>query len=311
MADEILRTYGDVTIKQDVVGLIEILTARENWFYNNLASSTAYGPVHQTQVDTLPTPDSLAVEEGTDLTSLANVTPSLLTNIVQHVARPFKVSFVQQKVAHFSGENELARQLTKALMQFANGAEVDLVRSTLVSGQSGTKPKMKGIVQAVSKSTNTTAHSSGTTLSASIINGLMKANWDNGNGNTATDLFMGSFLRNVVDGFTQKTNQLVQVSSNTIDNTIDVYQTSFGRINVHVHRYVQSSLSTAGTLGADATGRLLAVRPEYLKIAYLSTPYTMDLAKTGPADFKAVLADLTVEVRNQDPHWNATGFDID
>lgn len=311
MGDEILRTYGDVTIKQDVVALIEILTAREVWFYNNLSPSTAYATVHQTQVDTLPTADSLAVEEGTDLTAAAVSTPSLLTNLVQHIARPFKVSYVQQKVAHFSGENELNRQLTKALMEFANGAEVDIVRSTLVSGQSGSKPKMRGIVQAVSKSTNSTAHSSGTVLSASIINGLMKDNWDNGNGNTATDLFMGSFLRNVVDGFTQKTNQLVQVPVNTIDNTIDVYQTSFGRINVHVHRYVQSSLSTSGTLGSDSTGRLLAVRPEYLKIAYLTTPYTMDLAKTGPADFKAVLADFTLEVRNQNPHWSATGFDKD
>lgn len=310
MGDEILRTYGDVTIKPDVVALVELLTALESWFLNNLGKTQATGPVLQTQIDTLPTADSLAIEEGTDLSLGAVTTPSFLTNIVQHVARSFGVSDVQRKVAHFNGEDELAYQTMKAAKQLGNGLEVDIVRSTLVSGTSGTKPKMKGIVQAVSKSTNTTAHSSGTTLVASIINGLMKGNWDNSNGATATDMFMGSYLRNVVDGFTQKSNTLVSVPANEIAINVDVYNTSFGRINVHVHRYVQSSLGTSGTLGADATGRILAVRPEYLKIAYLNPIYMIDLAKVGASDKKAYVADLTVEVKNQDPHFNATGFNI-
>lgn len=311
MADSILRHYGDVTVKPDVVALVELLTALESWFLNNLGKTQASGPVHQTQVDTLPSADSLAVEEGTDLSLSAVTTPTFLTNIVQHVARSFGVSDVQRKIAHFNGQDMLSYQTMKAAKELGNALELDIVRSTLVSGVSGTTPKMRGIVQAISKSTNTTAHNSGTVLSASIINGLMKANWDNSNGNTATDLFMGSFLRNVVDGFTQKSNSLINVPAHTIDNIVDVYQTSFGRINVHVHRYVQSSVSTAGTLGADATGRLLAVRPEYIKIAYLNPIYMIDLAKAGASDKKAYVTDLTLETRNQDVNFNATGFDID
>lgn len=306
-----MRTYGDVTIKQDVVALVELLTALESWFLNNLGKTQASGPVHQTQYDTLATAGTLAVQEGTDLTLAAITTPSLLTNIVQHVAKAFGVSDVQRKVAHFSGDDALAYQTMKAAKEIGNALEFDLVRSTLVSGASGATPKMRGIVQAISKSTNTTAHSSGTTLAASIINGLMKANWDNSNGNTATDLFMGSFLRNVVDSFTQKSNTLVNVDSRTIENIVDVYQTSFGRINIHVHRYVHSSVSTAGTLGADTTGRVLGVRPEYLKVAYLNPIYMIDLAKTGPADKKAYVTDLTLETRNQDVNFMANGFDID
>jgi hypothetical protein len=309
MPSEILKTYGDVTIKPDVVAFVELITALETYFLGNLGKSQAYGPVHQTQIDTLPAVGSLAVAEGEDLSSAAVTTPSLLTNIVEHVARTFQVSDVQKKVAHFSGEDMLAYQTVKAAKEIGNAMEFDIIRSTLTSGQSGTVPKMKGIVQSVSKSTNTTVHNSGTVLSASIINGLMKANWDNSNGNVATDLFMGSFLRNVVDGFTQKSNSLINVPANTIDNMVDVYQTSFGRINVHVHRYVQST--TAGGLGSESTGRLLAVNPAYLKIAYLNPIYMIDLAKTGASYKKAYVSDLTVEVKNQDPHWNATGFDID
>lgn len=306
----ILQTYGDTSVKQDVNAFVELITAVESWFLNNLGKTQAYGPIHQTQVDTLPAAASLAVEEGQELTETAVSTPTLIPNIIQHVARTFSVSDVQRKVAHFNGEDMLAYQTVKAGKELGNALEFDLIRSVLVSGVSGTTPKMKGIVVAISKSTNTTAHSSGTVLSASIINGLMKANWDNSNGTVATELFMGSFLRNTVDGFTQKSNTIVSVPATEIMNQVDVYNTSFGRINVHVHRRIQLA-SSGGGIGADSTGRLLFVNPEYLKIAYLNPIYMLDLAKTGAADKKAFVCDLTLEVRNQDVHQNATGFDID
>ena len=309
MAD-ILKIYGDTSIREDVNSFVELITSVESWFLNNLGKSQANGPVHQTQIDTLLTAASLAVAEGEDLTNTALTVPTLLANIVQHVAKRFSVSDVQRKVAHFNGEDMLAYQTVKAAKDMGNALEFDLVRSVLVSGISGTVPKMKGIVVGISKSANTTAHSSGTVLAASIINGLMKANWDNSNGTVATDLFAGSFLRNVIDGFTAKSNSLVSYPNTEIVNTVDMYQTSFGRIAVHVHRRIQLS-SAGGGIGADSTGRLLFVNPEYLKIAYLNPIYMIDLAKNGAADSKALVTDLTLEVKNQDVHQNATGFDID
>ncbi len=302
--DGILKTYEDTSIKPDVVGVIEILTARETWFLGNLGKRTAYNVVHQTQVDTLRTPASAAVKQGVDYTLLDRTTPDFLTNIVEEVQIPFGVTAAQQRSAHFSGENELARQTQKALKDWGNASEFDLVRSTLTSGASGTTAKMSGIVEAVSKSTNTTAHNSGTVLSASIINGLMKDAVDNSNGNVAYETFMGSFLRNVVDGFTQKSNSLVSVDAHTIDNMVDMYQTSFGRIALHYHRYVHQS--------GDSTGRVLSVNPETLKIAYLEKPFVdTNIARTGNYTKRAVVGQLTLEVKNQDNNWWANGFDID
>ena len=49
-----LTTYtGKAVIKPDVLPLIEILTAKENYFLTNLAKSTAISTVHQTMTDTL------------------------------------------------------------------------------------------------------------------------------------------------------------------------------------------------------------------------------------------------------------------
>ena len=118
--------------------------------------------------DTLQTAASQAVAEGADYTALSLSTPSRLTNLVQHVAVPFKVTRTQQAVEHYHQKNELERQTEKALMDWGNAAEFDLVRSTLVSGASGTVPKMSGIIEATSKSTNHTSHNSGTAWNSTI-----------------------------------------------------------------------------------------------------------------------------------------------
>lgn len=304
MADNILRSYGDTAIKTDILGLVEILTAREDWFLSNLGKSVAISTVHSTLTDTLATPASQAVAEGADFTALARTTTSLITNIVEKIAVPFKVDRTQQLVQHYYGEDELARQTTKALEEWGNSAEFDIVRSTLVSGASGTTPKMSGILEAISQSTNYSFHNSGTVFSTSVLNGIMKTAMDNSNGDVPTDLFVGSFLRNTIDEFSNKSNTLVTVDAREILNTIDVYSTSFGRLNIHYHRYVQQ--------GADTTGRVLAVRPEKLKIAYLRRPFVdTTLQRAGDYDFRAVVGDLTLEVKNKLSNWFHDGFDMD
>lgn len=305
--DEILRTYGDTSIKTDVVlNAIEILTAKETQIANMLGKTSAISTIHSYQTDTLRTAASAAVAETGDYTALVVTTPSLLTNIVEKVAIPFKVGRTTQRVQHYQGENELARQTKKAMMDWGNAFEFDLVRSTLVSGASGTVPKMSGIIEAVSKSTNHTSHNSGTVWSASILSGLVQANYDNSNGDLATDIFMGSFLRSTTDDFAQKTNVVVNNAGGqtTIVKTVTTYETAFGTVRFHTHRYIQQS--------TDATGRVLAVRPDKLKIAYLAKPFIdMDLARSGDYDFRAVVGEATLEVHNQDSNWYADGFDKD
>lgn len=305
--DNILRSYGDSAAKEDVVlNAMEILTARENMIFNMLGKTSAMNTIHSYLTDTLATPGSLAVAEGGDYTATALTTPTRLTNIVQVIAKNYKVTRTQQEIQHYHGRNELERQTEKAMMEWMNSAEFDLIRSTLTSGASGTAATMSGIIEATSKSTNHTSHASGTVWSATILDGLMKDNWDNSNGDVATDIFMGSFLRNVTDGFTQKSNIVVNNpgGQTQIVRTVSTYETAFGTLRIHKHRYVQQS--------GDATGRVLAIRPEKLKVAFLRRPYIdTGLQRGGDYDNRAIVGKATVEVHNQDSHFYADGFDKD
>ncbi len=302
-ADNILRSFGDSSAKEDVVlNAIEILTARETQIMNMIGESVAINTIHSYLTDTLDTAKSLAVSEGGDYTGTALTTPVRLTNIIEIVAKNYKVTRTQQQISHYHGENELTRQTQKALMDWGNAAEFDLVRSTLTSGASGTAATMSGIIEATSKSTNHTSHTSAVVLNATHLDGLMRANWDNSNGDVSTDLFVGSSLRSKIDGFTQKTNVVVNAPGiRSIVRTVTSYETAFGTLNVHTHRYVQQS--------ADATGRMLAIRPEKLKKAWLKKPnIDTGLARAGDYDNRAVEGKFTLEVHNQDSCWFAEGF---
>jgi len=300
----ILNTYGDLSRKESVVAnAIEILTATETQIFNMVGKSNCINTVHSYQVDTLKTANGSTVSESGDYTNLARTTPTKLTNITNIIAVPFAVTRTQQAVQHWQGGNELARQTNKALKDWSNDAEYNLVRSTLTSGASGTAPTMSGIIEATSKSTNHTSHTSGTVFSATILNALMADNYDNGNGDVATDLFMGSKLRQVADTFVTKTNVQSNVMARSIVNTVSTYETAFGTMTLHTHRYVQIS--------GDSTGRILAIRPEKLKVATLEAPYIdNDLARSGPYDPRAVVGQHTLEVHNPDSNWFSDGFAI-
>ena len=299
-----LITYGDVSRKEDVVlNAVELLTAQENTVSKLLGKTQAIDTVHSFLVDTLATAGSLAVAMNTDIANSALTTPTRLTNIVQEVAKVIQVARPQEKAQHYFGQNMTDYQMSKSLKDWGNAVEFDLVRGTLQSGASGTIAKMNGLIANISKSTNTTAHTSGTVFSATILDGLMEDNWKNSNGDVATDVFVGSTMRRIIDGFTQKNNIVVNNANGgtTIVRTVSTYETSMGTISVHIHRYVDIA-------GTDATGRILGIRPEKHKVAYLDTPMVKDLPEAGAYTKKMIYGSMTLETNNQDSNFFTSGF---
>lgn len=304
-----LLTYGDVSIREDVVlNAIEYLTARENQVFNMLGKTTAINTVHSYLTDTLRAAASQAVPESGDYTNLTNSTPTRLTNIIEIIAVPFAVSRTQQQVAHYTGENELQRQTQKALWDWANAAEFDLIRGTLTSGVSGTAPTFSGLIAATSLANNHTSQTSGTIFNTSILDSLMANCWTNSNGDVADNLLLGSWLRQKMDQSIQKSNVVVNTPNGleTIIRTVSTYQTSFGTLAVRTHRYIQQ--------GADTTGRIFALRQDKLKIAFLANggkPYIdTELARSGDYDVRAVVGKFTPEIHNQNSEFYADGFNL-
>ena len=66
-ADDIVRSFGDVSVREDVVlNAVEILTATEDQVFNIIGRSVAINTTHIYLTDTLLTAASQAVEEAAD-----------------------------------------------------------------------------------------------------------------------------------------------------------------------------------------------------------------------------------------------------
>jgi len=293
-------TYGDTSLKESVLDFIELVSAQEDMLLTTLGKSTASQPVHSTVTDTLRTAQSRAVAEGDDATLLETTNPARSTNITEIVSIPFGVSGTQRASDHFGYEDRFTYEAQKAMIDWRNAAEFDLVRATLTSGASGTAPRMAGIIAGVS--TNNTAQTSGTVFSESIMNGLFQLAYENANGEegVASDIYVGAHIKRLISGFAGRSSAQQVIGSTEAVNTIDLYISDFGVHRVHLHRYVQQS--------ADATARFLAVNPKKWSVAYLREPVLEELSKTGDSDKAQVIGELTLENKNEKHNIYASGF---
>lgn len=299
MANELL-TYGDASVVRSVQEEIEILTPEENYLLKNLPKTTAKAMLHQWQTDTLDTAGSAAVPEYQAFSAQALTTPTLTSNLVEQVYKNGAVSEAQMGVMHYSGQDEFARQVQKKMLSWANSAEFDLVRSSLVSGQSGVTQRMNGAINTLT--TNVTAQTSGTIFSESILIGLLKNTWDNSNGDAATDLFVGSFLKSRISSFTAGITKYEARDAAAAGTRVQVYESDYGTVNIHLHRYVQ--------LSTDSTSRILGLNINKFYLAYLEggEAKMTEYAKTGTSRDFVINGYLTLENRNEQCSFFSSGY---
>ena len=216
----------------------------------------------------------------------------------------FSVTDTQRAVSHYGFADEYAFQQEKALKEWRNRGESDLLRSSLVSGASGVAPQCIGIINCIS--TNVTTHTSGTTFNQSMLDGLLALAWENGNGQAVSDVFVGSALKRRISQFSGRsgTQFVVPLEEQRLVTTTAGYVSDFGDLTVHLHRYMQKSFSGS----SDSTGRILGILKEKFRIAYLIKPYSEIFGRRGSTTDAMVTGSLTLESLNEKTSFFADGL---
>lgn len=302
-ADEILRSYGDQSVKEDVLNMIENLSPTEDSLFKTLGKSKAYDVVHSWLVDSLDN-NAAAANEYAAFSALESSTPTRSTNVVEVINKDFAVTDTQRAISHYGMADQYAYQQMKAMKDWRNKAESEILRGSLVSGISGTTPQLAGILNCIS--TNVTAQTSGTVFNQSNLDGLLALAWENGNGEGVTDIYVGAALKGRISQFSGRSGSqfLIQQNEKSLVSTTDYYTSDFGNLQVHLHRYINSNVS--GT--ADATGRVLGIARSKFKIAYLIDPKVVPMAKRGSSTDARVTGSITVESLNEPTSFFASGY---
>jgi len=167
------------------------------------------------------------------------------------------------------------------------GSLLSYITSNVSKGSAGTNPTGDGSDIRSDTTTRTFLESMLKTVAQEIFE----------EGGTPKMLVVPPGLKATVSGFTGVAEQryVTGAEPTTIVAAAGAYLSDFGLISIVPDRFMRST---------DA----LMLDPEYAALAYLRPFQTNDLAKTGDSDKTQILAELTLEVRNEKAHGGI--FDI-
>lgn len=298
--------HSAIGMREDLIDVIYQISPTETPIMSTLARTKATAVFHEWQTDSLAAATTAnAAVEGADGVATTLSPTVRLGNYTQIVQKTIAVSGTLESVNKAGRRSERAYQLAKASAEIKRDMETIITANQGQSAGNSTTARRLGAILSWLK-TNTSAGTSGTdptTIGVStrsdgatrtFTEQLLKdevASVFTAGGNP-TMLVVNAGLKQKVSSFAGIAAQRYQAPSDaptTIIGAADVYLSDFGTLQVVPDRFMRTR---------DA----LLLDPEYAALAYLRPFSTNDLAKTGDSEKTQLLAEFTLEMRNEAAH---------
>jgi len=304
------QTYTAIGMREDLSDVIYNISPTDTPFMSSIGKTKATAVLHEWQTDSLAaaTLSNFAVEGAT--ASDATMSPTTrVGNRTQIAQKTVKISGTLQSVDKAGRKSEKAYQLAKASAEIKRDMETSLLSNQIAANGDSTTARKLGGLQAwlnsnysggtdgVAGSLGTTARVNGTnrTFTEALLQSVVKSVYASG-GNPKV-LMVNPAHKQVVSAFAGIAAQRFMAPSNsptTIVAAADVYMSDFGTISVVPNRFMTSTNS------CDETAFVLD--PDMAAVAYLRPFQTNELAVTGDNESTQLLAEFTLEVKNQAAH---------
>jgi hypothetical protein len=308
------QTYTAIGQREDLSDVIYNISPTDTPIMSSVGKSKATAVYHEWQTDSLAaaTTNNAAVE-GDDATDATMSPTTRLGNYTQIVQKTVKISGTLDAVDKAGRKSEKAYQLAKASAEIKRDIETIIsANQGRSAGNSSTARKMGALLSWIT--TNSSVGTSGadpTTIGVStrtdgtarsftetILKDVIQQVYSSG-GNPKI-LMVGAYQKQAVSAFAGIAAQRYMAPGNeptTIIGAADVYMSDFGTVSVVPNRFMRTR---------DA----LVLDPEYAALAYLRPFATNELAKTGDSEKTQILAELTLEVRNEAAHGIAADLAV-
>jgi len=304
------QTYTAIGMRQDLTDVIYDISPTDTPFMSSIGKTKATAVLHEWQTDSLSAASlsNFTVEGAT--ASDGTMSPTTrVGNRLQIAQKTVKISGTLQSVDKAGRKSEKAYQLAKASAEIKRDMETSLLSNqTATDGNSSTARKLGGLqawlatngdfgTSGVAGASGTTSRTDVTnrTFTETILKTVVKEVYASG-GNPKV-LMVNPAHKQLVSAFTGIAAQRFMAPANTpttIISAADVYLSDFGSISVVPNRFMTSTNS------CDETAFI--VDPDMAAVAYLRPFQTNELAITGDNESTQLLAEYTLEVRNEAAH---------
>jgi len=302
-------------LREDLTDMIYNISPTDTPLMSTLAKSKATAVFHEWQTDSLASATTAnALVEGYDAVATSTNPTFRLGNYTQIVGKTVQVSGTLEAVDKAGRKSEKAYQLAKASSEIKRDIETILFANQgKDAGSSSTARKMGTMLSWLKSNTSfdsvsgadpatagTSTRTDGNTrtFTETILKEIIREAYING-GNPKV-LYVSPIGKQKVSTFTGIAEQRFMAPGDaptTIIGAADVYLSDFGSISVVPNRFMRTR---------DA----VVVDPEYAALAYLRPFQTVELAKTGDSEKTQLIAELTLEMRNEAAHGIAADLNF-
>jgi hypothetical protein len=301
------QTYTAIGMREDLSDVIYNISPTDTPFMSSVGKNKATATYHEWQTDSLDSAALGGAVEGADATSITASPTTRIGNRTQIFTKSVAVAGTLEAVDKAGRKSEKAYQLAKVSAELKRNIELTLLSNQVAATGNSSTARTLGGLQAwlntnydgagTAGSGGTTARVEGTnrTFTETILKTVVAEVYTAGG--TPKVLMVNPAHKQLVSAFAGIAAQRYMAPSNeptTIIGAADVYMSDFGTISVVPNRFMNS------TNGGNEVAFL--VDPDMAAVSYLRPFETIELAKTGDSEKTQLLAELTLEVKNQAAH---------
>jgi hypothetical protein len=305
-------SFNAAGIRESLSDIISNVSPEEVPLQSNIGSENVSNTYFEWNTDTLAATSTAAVIDGDDVSSFDATSATTRVGNYTHILRRTTVVADNLSSQDLAGRNdELAYQLAKRGKELRRDIEATLTdNNAQVAGNSSTARETAGLGAWIA--TNDSLASDGASptgdgsdgrtdgtqrdLTEAMVKDAMQKAYTAGG--QPSILMVGPHNKTVVSGFAGIAAQRYQAPSDgptTIIGAADVYLSDFGTLSVTPNRFMRER---------DA----FLLDPEYASVCFLRPIQQVELAKTGDAEKRMVIAEFGLKVLNEQAH--AGVFDL-
>ena len=297
------QTFTAIGNREDLSDIIYNISPTETPFISAIGKEKATGVLHEWQNDTLRAAAANAQVEGDEIAFTAVVPTTRVNNRTQISRTSVIVSGTQDTVNSAGRNNELAYQISKSSKELKRDMEVVLTanQSAAVGGAAAARTS-SGLPSWIQTNVNDAANGANGQVGGNDVPGTLRTNgtqraftesqlkdvvkqcWDSGG--DPSMIMLGSFNKQKLSGFTGGSTKMTQADDKRLVAAIDIYESDFGSMTVVPNRFSRNR-------------DCFVIQPDMWAVAYLRDFQMLDLAVTGDAQKKAMLAEYTLVSKNE------------
>lgn len=298
-------SFTQVGIREDLEGVIYNISPIETPFFSMAGRSKAAQTKHEWQTDSLAAAATNNALEGDDASFLAMTATIRPNNYTQIFVKAVTVSGTGSAVNTAGRKDELAYQIAKRGQELKRDIEMALTGNQgAVAGATGTGRMLASSESwmATNKTHLATGNTSGfvggictspndgtgtVTLSETVMKAIIQSCWTNGGQPDIALVGPKAKARiSTFGGIATQYRDNPGTKQATIIAAAGVYVSDFGELKIVPSRF-----------NRDRTVQILDM--EYWGVAYLRPFQQFELAKTGDAEKRQMLAELTLVSKNE------------